>query len=166
MRDRETETQAEGQASSLQGARCRTWSQDPGSLTEPKADAQPWRHPGALASFYCWRYWGSEGPISFPKTTQVGNEGRIDWVSNTNTLDATADCIFQSRENQSSNSEYGVVGFVQAESPGCSVSVIWELVRNANPLVHSDILNQYPWVEGEPSNLDFFFFFTKSPALF
>ena len=46
MRDteREAETQAEGEAGSLQGARCGTRSQDPGRV--PKADAQPRSHPG------------------------------------------------------------------------------------------------------------------------
>ena len=49
MRDteRETETQAEGEAGSMQGALCETQSQDPRimppSPTEPKADAQPLR---------------------------------------------------------------------------------------------------------------------------
>ena len=43
MRDTErgAETQAEGEAGSLLGARCGTRSQ------EPKADAQPLSHPGA-----------------------------------------------------------------------------------------------------------------------
>ena len=39
---RDAETQAEGEAGSLRGARCGTWSQDPG----PKADTQPLSHPG------------------------------------------------------------------------------------------------------------------------
>ena len=48
MRDteREADTQAEGEAGSLQGAR---WGLDPGtpgSHPEPKADAQPLSHPG------------------------------------------------------------------------------------------------------------------------
>ena len=49
MRDaeREAETQAEGEAGSLQGAPCGTRSRDPGSRPEPKADAQPLSHPGA-----------------------------------------------------------------------------------------------------------------------
>ena len=43
MRDtqRGAETQAEGEAGSIQGAPCGTRSQDPGSCPEPKADAQP-----------------------------------------------------------------------------------------------------------------------------
>ena len=48
MRDieREVETQAEGEAGSLQGVRCETRSRDPGVTPEPKADAQPLSHPG------------------------------------------------------------------------------------------------------------------------
>ena len=49
MRDteREAETQAEGEAGSLRGARCGTRSRDQGSHPELKADAQPLSHPGA-----------------------------------------------------------------------------------------------------------------------
>ena len=52
MRDteREAETQAEGEADSLQGAQCSTQSQDPGSRPELKADAQPLSYPGTLDS--------------------------------------------------------------------------------------------------------------------
>ena len=48
MRDtqREAETQAEGEADSLWGARCGTQSRIPGSHPEPKAYAQPLSHPG------------------------------------------------------------------------------------------------------------------------
>ena len=48
MRDheRETETQAEGEAGSMQGAQYGTRSWIPGSRPEPKADAQPLSHPG------------------------------------------------------------------------------------------------------------------------
>ena len=48
MRDteREAETQAEGEAGSMQGAPCGTRSQDPGPCPELKADAQPLSHPG------------------------------------------------------------------------------------------------------------------------
>ena len=49
MRDtkKEAETQAEeGEAGSLQGARCGTRSWDPGSRPEPTADAQLLSHPG------------------------------------------------------------------------------------------------------------------------
>ena len=51
MRDteREAETQAEGEAGSIQGAQCGTRSQDlriMGSQPEPKADAQSPSHPG------------------------------------------------------------------------------------------------------------------------
>ena len=43
---REAETQAEGgEAGSMQGAWWGTWPQNPGSGPEPKADAQPLRHP-------------------------------------------------------------------------------------------------------------------------
>ena len=52
---REVEIQAEGKADSLWGAWCRTLSQDPGSLPEPKADAQPLSYPGAFPrSFLTW----------------------------------------------------------------------------------------------------------------
>ena len=48
MRDthREAETQAEGEAGSMLGARCGTQSQDPGIT---KTDAQPLSHPGSPA---------------------------------------------------------------------------------------------------------------------
>ena len=54
MRDteREAETQAEGEAGSLQGAQCGTRSQDLGSRPEPKADAQPLSHPGAPINLF------------------------------------------------------------------------------------------------------------------
>ena len=45
-RDREAETQTEGEAGSLQGARCVTRSQILGSHPGPEADAQPLSHPG------------------------------------------------------------------------------------------------------------------------
>ena len=41
---REAETQAEGEAGSVQGARGGTRSRAPGSRPEPKADAQPLSH--------------------------------------------------------------------------------------------------------------------------
>ena len=41
----ETETQAEGEAGSMQGARRGTRSRIPGSRPEPKADTQPLNHP-------------------------------------------------------------------------------------------------------------------------
>ena len=43
----EAETQAEGEAGSLQGIQCGTRSQILGSRPEPKADAQKLSHPGA-----------------------------------------------------------------------------------------------------------------------
>ena len=48
MRDtqREAEAQAEGEAGSLQGARCGLDPGTTGSQPEPKADAQPLNHPG------------------------------------------------------------------------------------------------------------------------
>ena len=48
MRDteRKAETQSEGEAGSLQGARWDTQSADLGSGPEPKADPQPLNHPG------------------------------------------------------------------------------------------------------------------------
>ena len=42
---REAETQAEGEAGSMQGVQCRTRSPDVGSCPEPKEDAQPRSHP-------------------------------------------------------------------------------------------------------------------------
>ena len=45
-REREAETWAEGEAGFLQGARCGTQSQIPGSCSEPKTDTQPLSHPG------------------------------------------------------------------------------------------------------------------------
>ena len=44
-REREAETQAEGEAGYMQGARCETRSPDLGSCLEPKADAQPLSYP-------------------------------------------------------------------------------------------------------------------------
>ena len=46
-RHRKAETQAEGEAGSLQGARCSTQSQDPGIMTQSKAEVQPLSHPDA-----------------------------------------------------------------------------------------------------------------------
>ena len=48
MRDTEgeAETQAGGEAGSVQRAQCGTRSQIPGSRPELKADAQPLSHPG------------------------------------------------------------------------------------------------------------------------
>ena len=46
--ERETETQAEGEAGSTQGARCGTWSQDPGITTWAKgrgSTTEPPRRP-------------------------------------------------------------------------------------------------------------------------
>ena len=45
-RERGAETQAEGEAGPLQGARCGTRSRTPGSRPEPKAGVQPLSHPG------------------------------------------------------------------------------------------------------------------------
>ena len=51
MRDTEMpDTQAEGEAGSLQVAWCRTWSWMLGSHPKPKADAQLLSHPGILRS--------------------------------------------------------------------------------------------------------------------
>ena len=54
MRDteREAETQAEGEADSLWGAQHRTQSRDSRSQSEPKADALPLSHPGALSCVF------------------------------------------------------------------------------------------------------------------
>ena len=43
---RDTEKEAEGEADSMQGARCGTRSQDLRISPEPKADAQPLSHTG------------------------------------------------------------------------------------------------------------------------
>ena len=52
--EREAETQAEGEAGSMQGGRYGTQSQDPGSRPEPKADAHSLSHPGCPPCvFYC-----------------------------------------------------------------------------------------------------------------
>ena len=45
---KEAETQAEREAGYLQGSWCGTWSPDPGSCPEPKADTQLLSHPGVL----------------------------------------------------------------------------------------------------------------------
>ena len=45
QREREAETQEEGEAGSSQGAQCGTQSQIPGSGLEPEAAAQPLSHP-------------------------------------------------------------------------------------------------------------------------
>ena len=45
---REAETQAEGEAGSMQEARSGTPSQDSGITPRAKADAQPLSHPGVL----------------------------------------------------------------------------------------------------------------------
>ena len=45
-REREVETQAVGEAGSLQGAQCGIRSWIPGSCPEPKADIQPLSHTG------------------------------------------------------------------------------------------------------------------------
>ena len=50
--ERETETQAEGEAGSMQGARCGTQSWIPGSCPEPKADAQLLSLPGIPIRFF------------------------------------------------------------------------------------------------------------------
>ena len=58
MRDteRDAKTQGEGEAGSLRGAQCRTGSQDPGSRSELKVDAQPLSHPGAPRVRFLSRY--------------------------------------------------------------------------------------------------------------
>ena len=52
---REAETEAEGEAVFLRGARCGTRSQDhdPGSCPELKADAQPLSHPDVPDYLHC-----------------------------------------------------------------------------------------------------------------
>ena len=45
-RERETDTQAEGEAGSMQGARRGTRSRDPGVTLWAEIDAEPMSHPG------------------------------------------------------------------------------------------------------------------------
>ena len=54
MRDtqREAETQAEGEAGSMQGPEAALDPRTPGSRPEPKADAQLLSHPGVLLFFF------------------------------------------------------------------------------------------------------------------
>ena len=49
--EREAETQAEGEAGSIQGAWCETWSCNPRIITWAKADAQPLSHP-SIPDYY------------------------------------------------------------------------------------------------------------------
>ena len=53
MRDTEkkAETRAEEKQILLQGAGSRTWSQEPGSCPEPKADVEPLSHPDIPSHF-------------------------------------------------------------------------------------------------------------------
>ena len=46
-RERETDTKAEGEAGSIQGAQCGMDPRTPGSQPEPKAAAQPLSHAGS-----------------------------------------------------------------------------------------------------------------------
>ena len=50
MRDRERERQAEGEADSMQGARCGTRSQDPRIMPWAKGSAKSLSHPGGPMS--------------------------------------------------------------------------------------------------------------------
>ena len=54
-REREAETQAEGEAGSLWEAQCGLDSGTPGSRPELKADAQPLSHPGVPEGYYFLR---------------------------------------------------------------------------------------------------------------
>ena len=82
MRDTEAETWAEGEAGSLQGARCRTRSQDSRITT-----AEPPRHPKFVFSKQPEGCWGSEGVtgrgLSLEKggtnAMALGNEGPLCW---------------------------------------------------------------------------------------
>ena len=49
---RDTETQAEEEADSLQGAQMGLNPRTPGSQPEPKADAQPLNHPSTPSLFF------------------------------------------------------------------------------------------------------------------
>ena len=50
MRNREAETQAEGEAGFMQGARCGIKPRTPGSFPGPKAGIKPLSHPGIPSS--------------------------------------------------------------------------------------------------------------------
>ena len=50
--EREGETQAEGEAGSLQRDQCGTQSLIPGSCLEPTVDAQPLSHPGVPKNYF------------------------------------------------------------------------------------------------------------------
>ena len=50
--EREAETQAEGEAGSMQAARCGNRSWSPGSHPGPKAGAKPLSHPGIPFSHF------------------------------------------------------------------------------------------------------------------
>ena len=66
MRDtqREAETQAEGEAGSLQGSPMWDSSRTPGSHREPKADAQLLSHPGVPALLLDNRFVACKGPMA------------------------------------------------------------------------------------------------------
>ena len=51
MREKEAETQAEGEAGSMQGAQSGTGSQDSRIMPWPKEDAPPLSHPGIPENF-------------------------------------------------------------------------------------------------------------------
>ena len=55
-RHREKDRDIEGEAGSSERARCRTWSLDPGSNPEPKADIQLLSHPGVLSIYFFCSY--------------------------------------------------------------------------------------------------------------
>ena len=56
-REREAETQAEGEVGSMQGAQCGIQSQTLGSRPGPKAEAQPLSHPGILIGMLNSRFY-------------------------------------------------------------------------------------------------------------
>ena len=62
QRKREAETQAEGEAGSLQGAPCGTRSQIRGSGPEPKAGAQPLSHPGVPSQLLLYEFFAHPSP--------------------------------------------------------------------------------------------------------
>ena len=56
-RHTERSRDTEGEAGSLQETQWGTWSLDPGSLPEPKADTQPLSQPGVLLPFSFLRFY-------------------------------------------------------------------------------------------------------------
>ena len=56
QREREAETQAEGEAGSMQGARCGTQSRDPGIMTWAKGGRSIIKPPRCPENIICWKW--------------------------------------------------------------------------------------------------------------